>query len=73
MRASACPCATGWRADASATRLTTPLVDALFAAHPGHQLSEIGHALLDSHQVVDVLAAGRIEDAARWVAALASR
>lgn len=54
------------------TRLTTPLVDALFATHPGHPLSEIGHALLDSHQVVDVLAAGRIEwDAARWVAALA--
>ncbi|MBK8068222.1 MAG: flavodoxin domain-containing protein [Rhodanobacteraceae bacterium] len=54
------------------TRLTAPLVDALFATHPGHPLSEIGHALLDSHQVVDVLAAGRIEwDAARWVAALA--
>jgi len=54
------------------TRLTAPLLDALFAAHPGHALSEIGHALQDSHQVVDVLAAGRVEwDAARWVAALA--
>ncbi len=54
------------------TRLTAPLLDALFAAHPGHALGEIGHALLDSHQVVDLLAAGRVEwDAARWVAALA--
>lgn len=53
------------------TRLSPALLDALFADHPGHALSEIGHALLDSHQVPDLVAAGRLEwDAQRWVAAL---
>ena len=54
------------------TRLSASLIGAAFAAHPEHPLRAAGNALLDSHQVVDLLAAGRIDwDAARWVAALA--
>jgi len=54
------------------TRLSAPLLSAAFATHPKHPLREAGKTLLDSHQVVDVLAAGRIDwDAPRWIAALA--
>ncbi len=53
------------------TRISLPLLNAIFAAHPEHPLRERGAALLDSHQVVDLLAAGRIQwDAARWVTEL---
>jgi sulfite reductase (NADPH) flavoprotein alpha-component len=54
------------------TRLTTPLLKTLFESHPEHPLRSHGTALLDTHQVLDLLAAGRVDwDAARWVAALA--
>ncbi|MCC6592316.1 MAG: flavodoxin domain-containing protein [Xanthomonadales bacterium] len=53
------------------TRLSPALLDAIFADHPGHALGASGHALVASHQVPDLLAAGRIDwDAARWVSAL---
>lgn len=53
------------------TRLSPALLDALFADHPGHALHEIGPALIDTHQVVDVLVAGGIGwDPARWVTML---
>lgn len=54
------------------TRLSPPLLNAIFAAHPAHPLRERGAALLETHQVPDLLAAGRIHwEASRWVAELA--
>ncbi|MEZ5468978.1 MAG: flavodoxin domain-containing protein [Lysobacterales bacterium] len=54
------------------TRLSLPLLNAIFAAHPEHPLRERGGALLETHQVPDLLAAGKIDwDAQRWVTELA--
>lgn len=61
------------RSQRELTRLSLPLLNAVFAAHPEHPLRQSGTAVLDTHQVPDLLAAGRIDwDAARWVAALAT-
>ncbi len=60
------------RSERELTRLSASLLSAVFAAHPDHPLHSAGNGLLDTHQVVDLLAAGRMAwDAQRWVAALA--
>ncbi len=60
------------RSERELTRLSASLLGAVFAAHPEHALQPAGNSLLDTHQVVDLLAAGRVDwDAQRWVAALA--
>ena len=60
------------RSERELTRLSASLLTAAFADHPDHPLQALGTSLLDTHQAVDLLAAGRIDwDAQRWVAALA--
>jgi sulfite reductase (NADPH) flavoprotein alpha-component len=60
------------RSERELTRLSASLLAAVFAAHPEHPLQAVGTRLLDTHQVADLLVAGRIDwDAQRWVAALA--
>ncbi len=59
------------RSERELTRLSASLLNTVFASHPEHVLASAGVGLLDSHQVVDLLAAGCIDwDAQRWVAAL---
>jgi sulfite reductase (NADPH) flavoprotein alpha-component len=60
------------RSERELTRLSASLLGAAFLDHPEHPLQAVDSRLLDTHQVVDLLAAGRIDwDAQRWVAALA--
>jgi sulfite reductase (NADPH) flavoprotein alpha-component len=60
------------RSERELTRLSASLLGAALDSHPEHPLQSAGTRLLDTHQVVDLLAAGRIDwDASRWVAALA--